>query len=163
MGKGSGLIRHAKARTDAVQEAVRRTQVVIEKEIEAHGGLYPYNGGRLSEAEFCRRANISQITLLGEAHRQSTKVELQKWFDGVRAGLPRGKRNIKKAVTQRAETWKQRHDQLASQYHLAELEMIGLRQKVAGLEKQNKEQRETIARLQAELSNGKVVRLPDRS
>jgi len=158
MGKGVGLVQHAKGRTKAIHAAIRNTQAIIAREIEQHDGLYPYNGGRLSEAEFCRRASISQITLLGEIHKKSTKVALNFWLKNITSQIHQGKRSIRKAVTQRVESWKQRHDQVANQYHLAELEMIGLRQRVSELEKISQEHEKTIKSLQSKLNRGSVVK-----
>jgi hypothetical protein len=134
-------------------------QTIIEQEVEQHDGLYPHNGGRLSEAEFCRRASISQITLLGKAHKTSTKIDLATWLEAMSSKIPHGKREIRKAVTQRAQSWKERHDQIADQYHLSELEMIEIRSRVAELERQSQRDAETIASLQAQLSGGRVVNL----
>lgn len=160
MRRGSSLVLHAKKRTESVKEAIRCAKETIAREVEQHGGVYPFNGGRLSEAEFCRRAGISQITLLGKTHKSSTKVELARWLLGVTTGLSRGKRSVRKAVTLQVEAWKDRHDQIANHYHLAELEMIALREKVVALQTQTEEQQAIIARLRTELSAGHVVKFP---
>lgn len=58
----AGLIAFAKKRTQAVVTKLRASMKTIEAEIDAHEGIYPLNGGKLSQAELCRRAGISNVT-----------------------------------------------------------------------------------------------------
>ncbi|CAD6872424.1 hypothetical protein [Methylomonas fluvii] len=44
----TGLLEHAKQRSQVVIKKLRDAQKVIEAEIDVNEGIYPYNGGKLS-------------------------------------------------------------------------------------------------------------------
>lgn len=117
----------AKQRTDSVVEKLRRAMATIEAEVEAHDGLYPFNKGRLTQAEVCRRAGISKVTLQGPLHKTTTKAEVDAWVARVTAGIVKGKKNVRKAVTDRAEGWKANLEAIAQQYHECQLELASVR------------------------------------
>ena len=51
-----GLNNHAKSRSSTFVSKLRQAMSTIEGDIEQNEGLYPYNAGRLTKAELCRRA-----------------------------------------------------------------------------------------------------------
>lgn len=153
------LVVHARARSQAVRDAVQKTRKAIESEIEKNEGLYPYNGGRLSQAEFCRRAGISQVTLLGTAHKASTKQELDQWLRQVTRVLLTGKRVVRKAVTERADSWERRYREVANHYNLFKIEMIAKEETIELHAKKIAELEEEILRLLQQVSEGRVVHI----
>lgn len=154
----AGLIDHAKKRTLAFIAKLKAAMATIELEIDQNEGLYPFNGGRLTQAEVCRRAGVSNIALQGPMHKATTKKVVDDWLLRVRAASVTGKKSVRRAVSSRAEAWKAHHAAIAHNYHKAELEMIDLRKRIKALEAQNEallEQLELVDR-------SKVIPLPTR-
>lgn len=130
-------MQHAQKRTQAVIAGLREAMNAIEQEIDAHEGVYPFNGGRLSQAELCRRAGVKPITLLGPAHKTTTKVEVDAWLARVTRAMVQGKKSVRRAVTDRATAWKEQLELIAHQYHLAELRMVAMQARIDELEAEN--------------------------
>jgi hypothetical protein len=155
----SALLIHAKARTETVIAKVRGALAAIELDIEQNEGIYPYNGGRLTQAEVCRRAGIHKVTLQGGPHRTTTREMIEVWLKAVRIRLVTGKKMVRKSVTARADDWKERYLNAARMSHLYHNQMVALaeerdqgRVRIAELEAE-------VLKLRSELSNGKVVQL----
>lgn len=74
-------------RTEAALQRLRQAMATIEAEIEAHGGHYPYNHGRMTQSELCRRADVKKATLQNPVHKDSTRVEVIEWCDAINARL----------------------------------------------------------------------------
>jgi len=45
-------------RTEAALARLRKAMADIEADIAAHQGIYPYNHGRVTQSELCRRADV---------------------------------------------------------------------------------------------------------
>ncbi len=82
---------HSHPRTEAALQRLRQAMATIEAEIEAHGGSYPYNHGRLTQSELCRRADVKKATLQNPVHKDTTRVEIIQWCDAVNARLMQAK------------------------------------------------------------------------
>lgn len=74
-------------RTAAALQRLRQAMATIEAEIEAHGGSYPYNHGRMNQSELCRRADVKKATLQNPVHKDTTRVEVMDWCDAINARL----------------------------------------------------------------------------
>jgi len=159
---GAGLILHAKERTEQVRDKVHKAMRSIEKEIEKNDGLYPYNGGRLSQAEFCRRAGINQVTLLRRSHKKTTKVHVDAWLRDTNNKLLTGKKVVRKAVTKRVDEWRSRYERVATEFHLFKLQAIAKEETIAQKDVRIRELEERLTHLQQELSAGKVIRMPKK-
>jgi len=133
----TGMVSHAKDRSAAVVTKLRIAMAAIELDIDSHGGVYPFNGGRLSRAEVCRRADVKPITLIGPVHKDGIKVEVDEWREWVLSRIAKGKKSVRRAVTDRATAWKDELHKIANQYHLAELRMVGMAARIAELEAEN--------------------------
>src|SRR5690349_8762695 len=120
------LSNNAKARTERVVTALRKAMSQIEVEIEQSDGIYPYNAGRLSQAELCRRAGVANVTLQNPSHKTSTLVEVNKWLKLIRAKVVSGRKSVRRAVTDRVENLKQEFHQLATNYNISRLEVADL-------------------------------------
>lgn len=154
----AALIETAKKRSQEVIAKLRKAMATIELEIEQNDGLYPYNGGRITQAEVCRRAGVSKITLQGPAHKTSTKKLVNDWVVRVAAGAVTGKRSVRKTVTARADAWKEAHAAIANAYHLDKLKLIEAQRKIAELEAEVAALRELLTTSAA----GKVIALKAR-
>lgn len=127
------LLNFSKQRSTDIVAKLRKAMSLIEKEIEEQEGLYPFNKGRLTQAEVCRRAGVSKVTLQGSQHKATTKVEVDEWVERVTSGIVKGKKNVRKAITDRAETWKADLKEIAQRYHESELSRSDLQRQVAEL------------------------------
>jgi hypothetical protein len=106
----------------------------IESEIHEHEGIYPLNGGKLSQAEVCRRAGISNVTLSSSAHRETTHKMVDVWLKNIKMSTVTGRKNVRRAVTDRAEDWKRAHAAIAQSYRAAELEFLDMKSTIRNLE-----------------------------
>lgn len=82
-----GEVAHSHPRTEAALQRLRQAMTAVEAEIEAHGGSYPYNHGRMTQSELCRRADVKKATLQNPVHKDSTRVEVMNWCDAINARL----------------------------------------------------------------------------
>lgn len=164
----TGPCKHAHLRSNRIVAALRKAIAAIEVEIDANEGIYP--GGRLSQAELCRRAGVSKKTLQNASHKSTTLIEVNAWLKRIQKLMVTGRRSVRSKVTERVDHWKHEYGQLATHYNISRLEVadleVTLRKKDDALAKT----RTRIAALEAEalelrreLSEGKVVRMPTRS
>lgn len=152
------LLLHAQERTNAFVAKLKKAMNDIEKDIESNEGLYPYNGGRLSQAELCRRATVTNVALQSESHKTTTLIWVKKWLERIHHGLTTGKKLVRKKVTDRAESWKEQHAALATAYNIAMIEYGELENRVQALEAENGNLRDQLA----EKRSLKVVPIPKR-
>lgn len=111
------LIAHAKSRSDAVSVKLHKAMATIELELESNDGIYPFNKGRLSMAEVCRRAGIHKITLQGEVHKLTSRVILKEWLETLEEQLVKGSKTVRRKVTCKIDDWKERYTDLARSYN----------------------------------------------
>lgn len=83
----------------------------IEDEIKLNGSIYPENAGRLIQFEVWRRVGIAKITLHSPSHKETTKLEVDRWV--VDHHIKR-KPEVRKAETECANFWKVEHAKVAS-------------------------------------------------
>lgn len=121
------LLAASKARTTKVIAKVREAMKDMEIDIQNSEGIYPFNAGRISVAEVCRRAKISHMTLQAPSHRDSTKVVVEEWIKKLTVRLTTGAKIVRRAVTDRAEEWKRVHDEIATAYHIDHLTLVNVR------------------------------------
>ena len=134
--KQTPLLASAKQRTSDVIKKLKKTMTAIELDLQSHEGIYPFNKGRLTQAEVCRRAGISKMTLQGDSHKTSTKVEVDEWLSSVKVKAIQGNRNMRRAVTDRADQWKSELEALAQQFHETKLQMIVLSDELETIKKE---------------------------
>ena len=121
------LLAASKERITKVIAKVRDAMKEMELDIQNSEGIYPFNGGRLTIADVCRRASISNMTLQAPAHRDSTKVVVEEWIKKLTVRLTTGAKIVRRAVTDRAEEWKKVHDEIATAYHIDHLTLVNVR------------------------------------
>ena len=159
----AGLLANAKARSSDVVAKLRRAMREMELEIEQNDGLYPVNGGRISAAEVCRRAGIVPGTLHTPAHNNTTRVAVDEWRKNAVKLSVQGVKRIRRTVTDRADAWKQAHDEIATAYHIGKLEVVNVKAALHEAEKRIKTLEETNATLLSQLdkqSGSNVKALP---
>jgi DNA mismatch repair ATPase MutS len=156
----NALLENALNRTANVVNKVRSALRAIELDIEANDGIYPYNGGRLTQAEVCRRAGIHKVTLHGPAHIETTRKSISEWLTATKRSLITGKRVVRKQVTERADSWRERYIKAAQWVDHYHREDVVRQARIFELEAENARLRAECIELRAELSRGKVVCLP---
>lgn len=91
-------------RTQAMLQRLQRAMRDIEAEIAAHSGVYPYNHGRVTQSELCRRADVKKATLQTPLHKDSTRVTVLAWLDGLASQLAHTRDATRERVTAQADT-----------------------------------------------------------
>ncbi len=158
-----GLAAHSKSRTDKVIEKFRDAMLAIEIDIEQNDGIYPFNAGRLTQSEVCRRAGVHKVTLQNSSHKTTTREMISSWIKAINGKIITGKKAVRKTVTTRADDWKSRYLRAVNQTNLYHLQMVSLQSDllkakdlIVTLEARN-------LQFQVELSKGKVVRIAKKS
>lgn len=153
------VVENAKERTRRVVTAITSAMEAIKEDVNANEGIYPFNSGRLSLAEVCRRAGVHPITLMGKSHRDSTRPMVQRWLQEL--GPVQGSRRVRATVTIRANIEREKYCRIASQFQAMyqveipkrDAELGRLRERISILESENLLLREQV-------EQGRIVRLP---
>lgn len=116
----------ANPRTQAMLNRLHKAMADIEAEIEAHHGVYPYNHGRVTQSELCRRADVKKATLQTPLHKETTRVEVMAWLDGLNAKLAGTRDANRERVTAVA-------DDLAAEVKRLKVELAAAQAKIAEL------------------------------
>ena len=134
---------HGHPRTAAALQRLRQAMATIEAEIDAHGGSYPYNHGRMNQSELCRRADVKKATLQNPVHKDTTRVEVMEWCDVINARLMQAKDAARIAGAAAAP---ERSDVAALQQERDELrrQLDAALQRIAALERDNAVLRERV-------------------
>ncbi len=107
---------NANPRTEAALARLRKAMAEIEADIASHQGVYPFNHGRVTQSELCRRADVKKATLQTPLHKDTTRVQILAWLDSVTAGLAVTRDATREKVTAAADT-------LAAEVHRLEAEL----------------------------------------
>jgi hypothetical protein len=150
------LRKAARRRTDEVTERLKATMESIKREMSENNGIYPYNKGRINQSEVCRRAEVSKVTLQGAAHKSTTKLIVDKF---VASCITKRVPQVRAAITNRADQWKAHHDNVASHYAVAMLELNEATHQIKKLQAENAALREELRTS----GNSKIAVLKPRS
>lgn len=112
------------ARTEAALRRLRQAMADIERDIDQHQGIYPFNHGRVTQSELCRRADVKKATLQNPLHKDSTRVEILNWLETLGARLILNRDSVRERVTAVA-------DDLAAEVQRLTLENQALRTRLA--------------------------------
>lgn len=86
-------------RTQAMLQRLRQAMHDIETEIAAHHGVYPYNHGRVTQSELCRRADVKKATLQTPLHKDTTRLEVLAWLERLSLQLSGTRTAARERVT----------------------------------------------------------------
>ena len=64
------------------------------------------------------------------AAKERAEKTVDEFVKRVTTGIVKGKRNVRKAVTERADAWKESLEQMAQNYHEHELELISVKRRL---------------------------------
>ena len=117
-------------RTQAMLQRLRRAMHEIEAEIAAHQGVYPYNHGRVTQSELCRRADVKKATLQTPLHKDTTRVEVIEWLERLSVQLTGTREATRERVTAVA-------DGLAEELRAVKAELVEAKAQIASLLEEN--------------------------
>lgn len=155
MNPESPLRIYSRLRSDEVLTKLKTAMEAIEQDIEENDGLYPFNNGKLSLAEVCRRASIHKITLQGEKHRATTKVVVKEWLQNLNKLSVVGAKMVRKRVTSSADEWRDRYLAIARKYN----EMYAIN--IVSMQNKLNEAQNRIADLESENMALRIKLSPD--
>jgi hypothetical protein len=124
----------ANPRTEAALTRLRKAMAEIEADIAAHHGVYPFNHGRVTQSELCRRADVKKATLQTPLHKDTTRVQILAWLDTVTAGLTITRDATREKVTAVADTLTEEVARLEAELQAALLSLGLAEQRIAVLE-----------------------------
>lgn len=122
-------------RTLAMLQRLQRAMHDIESEIAAHHGVYPYNHGRVTQSELCRRADVKKATLQTPLHKDTTRVEVIAWLERLSAQLTNTRDATRERVTAVADDLAQELNALKTQLAQAQARIATLSEENARLRK----------------------------
>lgn len=116
---------------------LKKAMADIEAEIDEHQDVYPFNHGRVTQSELCRRADVKKATLQTPLHKETTRVEVMRWLDGIAAKLAQSRADTRERVTAVADT-------LAETVKRLEKELQAALQRVDELDAENRSLRQHL-------------------
>lgn len=111
-------------------QRLRKAMQDIEVEIAQHQGVYPFNHGRVTQSELCRRADVKKATLQTPLHKDTTRVEVIDWLDRLSAQLANTRDATRERVTAVA-------DDLAEELRTVKAELAAAHAQIAALLEEN--------------------------
>jgi hypothetical protein len=105
-------------------ERLKKAMKAIEKDIKDNDGIYPYNKGRLSQAELLRRGSVDKSTLQGKAHngKGGMREVVNRWLEKTISAMENGGKEVRKVITRRVDDANSTIQQLQFNCHLYKLE-----------------------------------------
>jgi len=125
------------ARTEAALERLRRAMHDIEAEVQANHGIYPFNYGRVTQSELCRRADVKKATLQNPVHKETTRVEIMAWLDGLAAKLTLTRESTRERVTAVADNLSAEVERLSDACQVAQMRLTEAVHLIAQLRQEN--------------------------
>lgn len=116
----------ANPRTHAMLQRLRKAMAEIQAEIATHHGVYPYNHGRVTQSELCRRADVKKATLQTPLHKDSTRLEVMAWLDQLGGQLASTRDANRARVTAAADTLADEVETLKAELAKAQEAMLRL-------------------------------------
>lgn len=125
-------------RTQAMLQRLHQAMHDIEAEIATHQGVYPYNHGRVTQSELCRRADVKKATLQTPLHKDTTRVEVMAWLDRLSLQLAETRDAARERVTAVAED-------LAQELQRMQRELAQAQARIAELVAENTRLRQALS------------------
>jgi hypothetical protein len=145
------------ARTEAALKRLHQAMASIEAEIVENKGIYPFNYGRVTQSELCRRADVKKATLQNPLHKDTTRVEIITWLDNLNSKLTRTREGTRQRVTAVADNLASEVEHLTVALGDAHVQLAQARQLLAELQ-QAKLQMPLYAAVTGEFTTGAKLR-----
>ena len=136
-------LEHAHPRTEAALQRLRNAMREIEAEVATHQGVYPFNHGRVTQSELCRRADVKKATLQNPVHKDTTRVEIMTWLDTLAVRLTQTREGTRARVTAVADDLGSQVQALTQLLQLSQTEVTQLQEENAALKRALQHARET--------------------
>ena len=136
-------LEHAHPRTEAALQRLRNAMREIEAEVATHQGVYPFNHGRVTQSELCRRADVKKATLQNPVHKDTTRVEVMAWLDTLAVRLTQTRDGSRARVTAVADDLGSQVQALTQLLQLSQTEVTQLQEENAALKRALQHARET--------------------
>lgn len=151
-----GLQAHAMFSHEETKRRLYKAMAVMEDDIQQNDGVYPFNTGRVTQAEVLRRADkMDKSTLQGSAHNGEGGMRkvVNDWVKAINAALANGGKRVRKVITERVDVANDALQKVQEQCHIYKLEK-------QFVESELKKRDERIIELEAALVNAlKITRI----
>ncbi len=124
------------ARTEAALQRLDKAMRDVEADIEANHGVYPFNHGRVTQSELCRRADVKKATLQNPVHKDTTRVDIMAWLDQLAARLSQTRDGTRERVTAVADDLTAQVQQLTLAYQAAQERLALAEERIAQLQEE---------------------------
>lgn len=124
-------------RTEAALQRLRNAMRDIEAEILENHGIYPFNYGRVTQSELCRRADVKKATLQNPVHKETTRVEIMNWLDGLSSKLMQTRESTRQRVTTVANNLSAELSQLTEAHQATRARLAAAEQLIEQLKQEN--------------------------
>lgn len=125
------------ARTEAALQRLHKAMRDIEAEVLANQGIYPFNYGRVTQSELCRRADVKKATLQNPVHKDTTRVEIMGWLDELALKLTQTRESTRERVTEVTENLAAQVERLTQACQLAHEQLAKAEQRIEQLQQIN--------------------------
>ena len=125
------------ARTEAALGRLRKAMCDIEAEVLANQGIYPFNYGRVTQSELCRRADVKKATLQNPVHKDTTRVEIMGWLDKLGAQLAQTRDGTRERVTAVADSLSSEVERLTRAHQETRALLAQAEQRIEQLQQEN--------------------------
>ncbi len=109
----------------------------IEAEVIANHGIYPFNYGRVTQSELCRRADVKKATLQNSVHKETTRVEVMRWLDALASQLTQTREGTRERVTEVADNLSAEVERLTHSCQVAQEQLAEAAQLISQLKREN--------------------------
>lgn len=124
-------------RTEAALARLQQAMRDIEAEIRGNHGIYPFNYGRVTQSELCRRADVKKATLQNPGHKDTTRVDIMRWLDELNAGLTQTRESTRERVTAVADHLSDDVTRLTLANQVLQTQLAQVQQQLAHLAQEN--------------------------
>lgn len=132
-----GVQETGNARTAAAMKRLQQAMAAIEVDIAANNSVYPFNYGRVTQSELCRRADVKKATLQNALHKDTTRVEIICWLDQLNAKLTQARQGTRERVTSSTDQLVAQAQRLASELSQTQSKLAEAEQALAELQQEN--------------------------
>lgn len=135
---------NANPRTEAALNRLRKAMADVESEVYANNGVYPFNHGRVTQSELCRRADVKKATLQTPLHKDTTRVQILRWLEELNGTLAQTRDGTRERVTAVADHLSTEVTRLTDALQAALLQLGIAEQSLAALRLENAELRRQL-------------------
>lgn len=125
------------ARTEAALRRLQQAMAEVEADIAGNNGVYPFNFGRVTQSELCRRADVKKATLQNPLHKDSTRVQIMHWLDQLNTKLMQTRQSARARSTHISDELVPPSDQLTFELRQTQTKLAGTEQELAKLQQEN--------------------------